>query len=196
LIVRAIITAAGDSRRMGRPKALLEIAGESVMARLFRVLTEGGVDQVLLVQGGRHSEELIAEAQRVGLNQVENPDPSRGPISSILTGMNCPGDWDLLLIQPLDVVGVHAGDISKLLNSARENKQYDAWVMSHDMRRGHPVLIRKKAVLQLGEVEGPPHLRALLAKEESRIYHVVTENHLVLEDVDDEEDWLRIRSQI
>ena len=194
--VRAIITAAGDSRRMGRPKGLLILNGITVMEHLHQVLTSGGVDEVLLIQGGRHSEELVTEAARIGLKQIKNSDPSTGPVSSIVVGVNQPGNWELVLIQPLDVVGVKAGDIEKLLRSAEENPHFDAWVMSYDMRRGHPVLIRKEVVSELGEVEGAPHLRALLSKPTMRIHHVVTDNPLILEDVDNEEDWQRIRAQL
>ena len=194
--IRGVITAAGDSRRLGQPKALLEIAGESFIERLHRVLQEGGVEEVLLVIGGRHTTELTTEARSLGIDPVHNPNPERGPVTSILCGLEEPGDWELLLVQPVDVIGVSVSDVEKLIGSCRRFPDHDAWILSHGMRRGHPVLIRRDVVQRLGEDQGPEHLRALLAQPHLRLHHEVTDNALILEDVDDEEDWKRIRSQI
>ena len=52
-MIPGIVLAAGDSSRMGRPKALLSIGpdGESFLHRIARVLREGGVEEVLVVLG-------------------------------------------------------------------------------------------------------------------------------------------------
>ena len=194
--IRGVITAAGDSIRLGQPKALLKISGETFVERLLRILAEGGVDDLILVVGGRHTSELMGECQRLGIEPVHNPKPEKGPVSSILCGMNEPGDWDLLLVQPVDVIGVSAADVRQLIKSCQQWPDHDAWILSHAMRRGHPVMIRREVLQLLGADNGPEHLRALLGQPQIRLHHEVTDNPLILEDVDDQQGWERIQDLI
>ena len=49
--VGGLILAGGASTRMGRPKALLCIEGETFMARLVRLLAAAGCDPIAVVVG-------------------------------------------------------------------------------------------------------------------------------------------------
>jgi len=83
-VIAAVILAAGASRRMGSPKALLEYQGQTFLNRLIRVLGEV-CDPVIAVLG-YHAE--IIRAQAIGSVQfVVNPDPDRGQLSSLQTGL-------------------------------------------------------------------------------------------------------------
>ena len=64
------------------------------------------------------------------------------------------------------------------------------------MRRGHPVIVTMDKIEALLQADGPQHLRALLALPDLMIDHVVTENPLVLEDVDDLADWIRVSALV
>ena len=194
--IRGVITAAGDSIRLGRPKALLSIAGESVLLRLQRALRMGGCDEGFIVEGGRHSDLIVEEAQRRELKHLKNEDPSAGPVSSIIRAIEEPGEWDSLLIHPVDVIGIGSKDVEALIEQSEVNNLADVWVPSYQFKRGHPVLIRREVVSRLVREDGPPHLRALIASEGVNIDHVETDNPLVLEDVDDEQDWKRISSKL
>lgn len=57
MTVAGLLLAAGAGRRMGGPKALVEVAGEPLLRRAVRMLREGGCDEVVVVVG--------AEADRV-----------------------------------------------------------------------------------------------------------------------------------
>ncbi|MDE0959238.1 MAG: NTP transferase domain-containing protein [Planctomycetota bacterium] len=195
--IRGIIIAAGESSRLGEPKALLELHGRSILDRLHQTLGNGGCDEVLVVVGGSHREAVQQESQRIGIPMVVNQDPSDGPVSSIRTAISMPGHWDALLIHPVDVIGLKETDVSQLIEAARgDDSTTDAWVISYAMRRGHPVIVTRERIESLLEVDGPLHLRALLALPDLVIAHVVTDNPLVLEDVDDRIDWIRVSSLI
>ncbi|MGE4620279.1 MAG: NTP transferase domain-containing protein [Planctomycetota bacterium] len=191
--VRGVIIAAGESSRFGAAKALLEVEGGTVLSRVAGALSLGGCDDLLIVCGGTYQKSIEEESERISVRSVVNVDPADGPISSIRVAMESPGEWDAILIHPVDVVGVKSTDVSGLIESFRkEVGAFDVWVVSHQMRRGHPLLVVREKVVRLLEKDGPPHLRALLAQDDVRIQHVVTDNSLVLEDVDDREDWDRI----
>jgi CTP:molybdopterin cytidylyltransferase MocA len=48
-----LLLAAGAGRRFGRPKALVELDGEPLVRRAFRVLADGGCDPIRVVLGAR-----------------------------------------------------------------------------------------------------------------------------------------------
>lgn len=84
--VPAIILAAGASRRLGQPKQLVRIAGETLLARTIRVVREAGVDPVLVVLGANRKS--IADAVDLRAVQVvANADWEQGIASSIHAGI-------------------------------------------------------------------------------------------------------------
>jgi CTP:molybdopterin cytidylyltransferase MocA len=195
--IRGVIIAAGESSRFGSPKALLNIHGRSILDRLHQTLRGGGCDEVMVVAGGTHCAAVQEEADRIGTPLVINHDPSDGPVSSIRTAVAVAGQWDAMLIHPVDVIGVSQSDVEQLTGVARQShSSFDAWIISHSMRRGHPVIVTRDKIETLLQVDGPQHLRALLALPDLMVDHVVTENPLVLEDVDDLADWIRVSALI
>lgn len=86
----AIILAAGVGKRFGaemhdRPKALLEVDGESLIGRLVAQLRQGGVERIVVVVG--HRGELIEQALAgtPGVTFLHNPEYRRGAIVSLWT---------------------------------------------------------------------------------------------------------------
>jgi molybdenum cofactor cytidylyltransferase len=95
--VPTIILAAGASRRLGHPKQLVRVAGETLLERTIRVVREGSADPVLVVLGANR--ESIAEVLDLSAVQViANPDWEQGIASSIRTGME-----SLLRLEPKPV---------------------------------------------------------------------------------------------
>ncbi|MGH9758883.1 MAG: molybdenum cofactor guanylyltransferase, partial [Candidatus Acidiferrales bacterium] len=88
--VAGFILAGGDSSRMGRPKALLEIAGEPIMLRLARLIRNAT---------GRDAE-IIGTAAPAANGLLILPDdwPGAGPLGGIATALwNSECDWNLIL---------------------------------------------------------------------------------------------------
>lgn len=119
----AIILAAGVGKRFGaemndRPKALLEVGGETLVGRLVRQLRAGGVEKIVVVVG--HRGELIEQQLGAvpGVSFVHNPEYRRGAILSLwsarahLGGPALVMDADVYLPQAM---------LERLLRSAHEN---------------------------------------------------------------------------
>jgi choline kinase len=86
----AIILAAGVGRRFGvglgaRPKALLEVGGETLVARLVRQLRAACVGQIAIVAGHGASFLEAAFEGDDGVRVLHNPDYHRGAILSLWT---------------------------------------------------------------------------------------------------------------
>ncbi len=82
-MLAAVILAAGESRRMGKPKALLSLQGQTFVERLIQATRHPRVGRTLVVLGAD------AETIRAKLPAVEtasivvNPDWRMGQLSSI-----------------------------------------------------------------------------------------------------------------
>ena len=90
----AIVMAAGAGRRMGgRPKALLQRDGESLLARQIRLLQEADIHQAVIVLG-HHAErlqpvvaQLAADYPALELRSTRNLRPDDGPGGSLRRGL-------------------------------------------------------------------------------------------------------------
>ena len=74
--VAGVLLAAGEGSRFGRPKALVELNGQTLAARGVNLLRAGGADPVLVVTGA-------AEVELDGIHTVYNPEWRTGMGSSL-----------------------------------------------------------------------------------------------------------------
>jgi molybdenum cofactor cytidylyltransferase len=86
--VSALLLCAGESLRMGRPKAFCEIGGQTLLQRALTPLVESRVDEIVCVTGAEHdaiSASVCRDFARV--RTAHNPDFSSGIMGSIQTGL-------------------------------------------------------------------------------------------------------------
>jgi molybdenum cofactor cytidylyltransferase len=137
-VIAAVILAAGASRRMGSPKALLQYQGEAFLNRLIRVL--GAVCDPVITVLGYHAEPIRAQAI-VGAQFVVNPDPDRGQLSSLQTGLAAvPGDVEGFLFTPVDSPAIQENTLQQLVARFRNRMPETRFVIPrYEGQRGHPV---------------------------------------------------------
>jgi len=85
-VVAAVILAAGGSARLGRPKALVRIAGETLLRRAARVALEAGCTPVLLVLGAE-APRLREETLDLPVEAVVNEHWDEGLGTSVAAGV-------------------------------------------------------------------------------------------------------------
>jgi CTP:molybdopterin cytidylyltransferase MocA len=78
--VAGILLAAGQGSRLGRPKALVELGGESLARRGVRLLHDGGAAPIVVVTGA-------VAVDLPGVLVVHNPDWRTGMGSSLIAGL-------------------------------------------------------------------------------------------------------------
>ncbi len=137
-MIAAIILAAGASQRMGTPKALLDLHGETFVARLTRVMGAncGSITVVL----GNHADQirpLVPNRARV----VVNPDPDRGQLSSLQTALaEVPSEATGIAFIPVDCPAVSEATVSTLSEVFARRDPSTLFVIPRmDGKRGHPV---------------------------------------------------------
>ena len=190
-MIAAVLLAAGESRRMGRPKLTLPWgAGGSVISQVVARFREAGADPLLVVTGGDR-DEVERALQGAGAQCLFNPIYRQGGmLSSIKVGLRrlVDGDAEAALVAPADLPSLTVETLRRLLDHRRRSGA-TLIVPSYEMRRGHPVLIGRglwQGVLDLAEGET---LRDFLRRQAQQIEYVVVQDPGVIRDVDTPEDY-------
>lgn len=168
----AVVLAAGAGRRMGGPKALLRIGGESFLARAARVLDRPGVAGVLAVVGHEAARVAAEAAAPAEVTLVENPRYAEGMLSSIRRGLDEAEarHADAVLLHPVDHPLVEAATVDRVV-AALESGATIA-VPSHARRRGHPGGFARAAFSALRAAPAERGARAVLADHPEWVVHV------------------------
>lgn len=185
--VAAVVLAAGASRRMGRPKALLPVGSETLLARVLRAYLGSPLGEVLLVLG-RDAEAVRGSALPVDprLRVVVNPDWAEGLSSSLRCGV------EALAAGPSAAVLVGLGD-QPSVTSELVSRVASAWVPGvglvvpvHGGRAVHPVLFGRALWPELGALTGDVGAREVVRRHWAAAVQVAGEPPV---DLDDEQDY-------
>src|SRR5512136_1587847 len=94
----SIILAAGESKRMGFPKLLLQINGKSMIENVIGNVAGSNTDGILLVLGAVR-EELTDVIREYDLKSCYNENYRKGMLSSVQCGFrNLPSDAGAVLV--------------------------------------------------------------------------------------------------
>jgi CTP:molybdopterin cytidylyltransferase MocA len=133
--VAGVLLAAGGGTRLGRPKALVQIAGQSLADRGVALLRAGGAAPVVVVTGA-------AAAEPLGVLIVHNPDWRSGMGSSLAVGLTAlPGTAEAAVIALADQPLVGPEAVRRLIAAYQEGA--GVAVAAYDGQPRNPVLIAR-----------------------------------------------------
>ena len=124
--VYGLVLSGGESKRMGRDKALLERDGQSQLAYIATLL-EDHVDRVFVST----REDQKDEPERRRFEQVVDHYDDMGPLAGILSAMeDYPAvDW---LVVACDLPNIDAATLRELLENRSSQHPFTAYTSSHD----------------------------------------------------------------
>jgi CTP:molybdopterin cytidylyltransferase MocA len=146
-MIAGIVLAAGRSRRMGEPKALLRFAGATFLERAVRALAGGGCHEVWVVTG---ADPAVAEAAAaLGARTVANPAADAEQIDSLRVALRAlPPEAEAAAVALVDVPEVDAATVRAVLDGFRRTGA-PVVLPAHGGRHGHPVLFARAAWAEL-----------------------------------------------
>ena len=153
--VPVLVLAAGASKRLGQPKALLPLGHSTLIEWVCTRLENEGFQHIIVTR-----EELTKaiQTQKYQYDVIVNPDPERGRMSSIKEGLNhlIQSGHPLsngMIIAPVDRPGWPNNTLLELIQSNTSSS------LRWDNRGGHPVYIHPSDINKLLQADDAVPLR-------------------------------------
>lgn len=153
----AVVLAAGLSSRMGDFKPLMDLAGETVLARCVEAFRAAGIGDVVVVTGHRASE-VQAEVERLGISAIHNPAYEQGMFSSVRAAVASLSDLDAFFLLPVDIPLVRSATIASLVQAYDGRIAYPCF----EGERGHPPLVPARLIPAVLDHDGCGGMKSLL----------------------------------
>ncbi len=182
--IAGIILSAGASRRMGTPKALLQLDNETFLDRLIRLFSD--VVSPVIVVLGHQAEQIQAGVERAAQAvMVVNPDPERGMLSSLQCGLEAvPQEAEAVMFTPVDHPHLKPATLKKLV-SQFEAQRAPVVLPSFQGRHGHPVVIARPLIAELLALTPQAQASEVVHRYRSRTSSIEVDDLAVVTDVDD-----------
>jgi CTP:molybdopterin cytidylyltransferase MocA len=165
--IPAIVLAAGASRRLGQPKQLLKLDGETLIERAVRLANEAGAAPVISVLGAHY--ELIREAIALeGAIHVVNNAWEHGIASSIRAGVEAletvAREASGVLILSCDQPRLTAGHLQALIQTFSAQAVPAILASAYGGVHGVPAVFPRAAFGSLLALRGDHGARSLLVE--------------------------------
>lgn len=189
----AVILAAGQSRRMGRPKMALPWGATTVIGQVLSTLSQAGLQNMVVVTGGDRAlvEQAIAGSPA---SSVFNPRYGEdNMIYSLQAGLPA---LEPYVQAALVVLGDQPQIETRVVEALIElyfSSLAPLIVPSYQMHRGHPWLVRRSLWPALMTLQAPQTLRDFLHAHSVDTFFMNVDTPSVLHDLDTPDDYNRQR---
>jgi molybdenum cofactor cytidylyltransferase len=188
--IEGILLAAGESRRMGYPKPLLKVGDETFVAHLAATMLKV-VARLTIVIGAHGDRVRPSISSDTRIKVIDNPDWSRGQLSSIKAGIRAISlDACAAMIHLTDHPTVKAETFAAVVEAYRQSGK-PIVIARHGGRRGHPVLFDRSIFMELLDAPEDQGARAVVNADASRVVYVDVDDPGILLDLDTPEDLAR-----
>lgn len=184
----AILLAAGKGRRIGSPKAFLELDGRTALDRCVEALHASGVERIRVALSPEGVRRLSAGPPGpAAVEPVVNPAPERGQTSSLKAALE--GVHEDFLLHTVDHPLVTAVDIRRLLDAWRRRAPgVDILAPSVAGRRGHPCLHAARLAAEFLALDDDAPAHAVIRADARRVAHLELQDPWIIRDIDVPED--------
>jgi len=160
-MIAAVVLAAGASKRLGEPKQLAMLGGETLLERAVRTAREAGCSPIVVVLGARFPEILGRTLNRLGdAIPVVNDRWQEGMATSIERGVRTlqlvAKDAVGVVVMACDQPAVTSGHLRALMATG------ELTASAYAERRGVPAYFPAAAFAALTELQGDLGARELL----------------------------------
>ncbi len=180
---------------MGRPKPLLDTAGQPLLARIISALRAGGTGEVFVVTPPQMRSEtpaiakIVVEAGAIPITPDRQTPEMRATIElGLIAILSRIADAPGLLLCPCDTPNISASLVARIL--AEHAAQPHAVIApTFNGKRGHPALLPAAVVAQIPNLPAGQGVKALFDRPGTQVVEFPWDQ--ALDDVDTPEDYER-----
>ena len=191
--ISAVLTAAGESTRMGEPKPLLAWRGATLLEHQLTCLLEGGVSEVVVVLG-HQAAEVARYVKGPNVRWVVNGRYLDGKASSIKAGLTAISqDADAIVLLAVDQPRT-SEIVSQVIRAHVEN---DAVITSPRYRGhgGHPLIFSARLRSELASItEDTLGVREIFRRHVDQVTEAPIDDPLVTLDLNTPEAYEEARA--
>lgn len=188
--ISAIVLAAGESKRMGKPKLLMPLGNSTALERTIDNLLSSEVSEVIVVLGYKSQEMTRIIADRP-VKIAVNPIYKRGMSTSIITGLSVVDNKaDAIMLILADQPFIGSKIINKLIGEFIHNNKGIVFP-AYQSNQGHPVIFAAKYEAELLKLEGDVGARGIIRKHANDILEVAVDSESICLDIDNMSDYYR-----
>jgi molybdenum cofactor cytidylyltransferase len=192
-MIAAVVLAAGESTRMGQPKMVLPWGEITVIGHVVQVLSQGGVDQIVVVTGGareRVEKALQSFPVRCVFNSRYTQDEM---LLSLRTGLSAlPSECQAAMVALGDQPQIEPYVVQSLLESFRQSNSA-LIIPSYKMRRGHPWILAQDLWETVYALPTGATMRDLIRTHTGQITYLEVDTPSILRDLDTPEEYRQQR---
>jgi molybdenum cofactor cytidylyltransferase len=192
-MIVAVILSAGESSRMGRPKALLPIDGVRFIERIVTTLKATRVGRIVVVLG-HNITELRQKISDLPVDLVINPGYKRGQLTSLVaairnieTGKDAER-VDGILVHLVDHPYINADLVNLMIDRFYETKKLIV-VPRYQNRRGHPVIFSRALFAELLAAPLDQGAKAVVHAHRDETLEIDTNDEGAIIDIDTPEEY-------
>jgi molybdenum cofactor cytidylyltransferase len=192
-MIAGLILAAGESRRMGRDKALLTYRGRTFIENILQNLHAAGIEKVTVVLG-HHAALIQSKVDLSTAKVVVNQDYQRGQTSSLQRGLAsvATDQPDAVILCLVDHPAIST-DVIKQFQEQFESTRPPVLIPTHNGERGHPVVISKELFPELLALMPGEPANTVIRKYRPQTEFVEVADRGILIDVDEPAEYERLK---
>jgi molybdenum cofactor cytidylyltransferase len=181
---------------MGEAKQMLPLRNGTVLEQSLQNIATAEVEEIVLVLGAsgeiirRRSAELAIKNLKIHIN----PDYGQGIATSLRAGLSAlDSEVDGALIVLADQPFVRAETFRRIMDQYRRSEAQIV-IPTHKGVRGNPVLLDRSVFQEVMALQGDIGCRAIFGNHADGIIKVETEDIGILLDIDNPDDYARLRN--
>ncbi|MDP2660497.1 MAG: nucleotidyltransferase family protein [Dehalococcoidia bacterium] len=187
-MITGIILAAGESKRMGKPKQLLSFGSSTILEHVVENLLRSRIGELILVLG-HQSGPIEARLEGVPVKKTINPDYREGMSTSIRAGIEAASTESRAFLIALGDQPLVRSEVVDQLVAAYEESGKGIVLPSFGGLSGHPVIFDLKYRDALLSLSGDKGGKSIVAAYPEDVLEVKVETASVVYDIDKWEDY-------
>ncbi len=191
-MIGAVILSAGESSRMGRPKALLPIDGQTFIERIVAALQQAAIGKIIVILG-HNAGELKTRIAHLPVEILINDDYKLGQLSSLQVAVRClraDADCDGMLVHLVDHPYLSPSLVETMVRQFYESGK-PIVVPSFRGKRGHPVIFARALFDELLSAPMDQGAKSVVNAHRADTLEIETEEEGITVDIDTPELYRR-----